>query len=447
VNAWVALAAFVSAAERDLPGDVRAAAKTVILDGLANLAAGGVQPGAVVVRRYAASRAGVPQAVVAGQGQRLPAADAAWCNGAFMHCLDYEVQGYPSAHGTSSILPAALALADTHGASGETLLAAFVRGWDVQQRLRSAGASAPALRVFHPPGVVGPLGAAAAAAVVRGLDAEMTRGALGYAASQAGGLFANNGTMTKATHPAMAARAGVEGAELAALGLTTNPSILEDPRGYVRAFFGDDFDQEALLSGLGVRYHLVDPGFSIKPYPAEIYMQWPTEAAHVLRHEHGVDPAEVDEVVVEPPVFRDDLSRPLPESGLDGKFSYEYCVAVALACEEVTIASFTDPVRFSAPVVDMLGRIRLRENPAISADKQGTWARVTVRLADGRELTETCRRYPGAIGRRMERERHLAKVRDCFAVAGVADRADDVIGLVDRLDQLDDVGELTALLR
>ena len=80
-------------------------------------------------------------------------------------------------------------------------------GWDVQQRLRTAGELGD-MRGFHPPGVVGPLGAVAGVINLLGLDVERTTMALGLAASRTGGLFANNGTMTKATHPGNAARVG-----------------------------------------------------------------------------------------------------------------------------------------------------------------------------------------------------------------------------------------------
>src|SRR5690606_19333777 len=103
----------------------------------------------------------------------------------------------------------------------------------------------------------------------------------------------NNGTMTKATHPGNAARAGVESADLAALGVTSNPDILRDPRGYAAAAMGGVLDPGVLFDRLGTRFHLVDPGFTVKPYPAEIYMQWPLEAMTLLKRRTGITLDEV----------------------------------------------------------------------------------------------------------------------------------------------------------
>jgi 2-methylcitrate dehydratase PrpD len=302
------------------------------------------------------------------------------------------------------------------------------------------------MRGFHPPGIVGPIGAAAAVAALRGVDVDLARMALGLAASRTGGLFGNNGTMTKATHPGNAARAGVESVELAVRGVTSNPDILGDRRGFVAAALGGVLDEGVLLDGLGSRFHLVDPGYTIKPFPAEIYMQWPLDAMTALKARTGISLDEVAEIVVEPPVFRSDLSRPAPASGLDGKFSYEYVVAAALVEPRVHIASFTDEVRHSPAIERALPLIRLRENPEIPADKARTWSRVTVRTTDGRVLEEVSSAFEGTPTRPMSPQTHAAKVADCFHEAGLADRLDRVQDAVARLEVLEDAGELMRML-
>jgi hypothetical protein len=312
------LAEFAATTRFDaLPVAVRSAAKTVIVDGIANAVAGSQEPAARKMSEYITSLGGVPDATVVGSVVRLPASQAALVNGVSLHCLDYEVQGYPSAHGSSSILPAVAAVAERENASGADVLTAFTVGWEVQQRLRAAGEKGD-MRGFHPPGIVGPLGAAAAVANLLGVSADETAMALGLAASRTGGLFGNNGTMTKATHPGNAARSGVESVDLALLGMTSNPDILHARRGYVAAAMGGVFDDDLAVGDLGSRFHLEDPGFSIKPFPAEIYMQWPLDAMTTLKQREGLTLDDVVEVIVEPPVFRADLSRPLPASGLDG---------------------------------------------------------------------------------------------------------------------------------
>ena len=195
------LAQFIADTEfASLPPPVVEAAKIAILDGVANVVAGSVQELADIIGRYVRDAGGAPQASVVGWGYQTNPPAAAFANGVFGHCLDYEIQGFPPTHGTSSCLPAALALAEQHHVAGNRVITAYVLGWEIQGRLRAA--SAPATRPgYHPPGLVGPLGGAAASAKTLGLDAQQTLMALGIAASRTGGLTANTGTMVKSTHP------------------------------------------------------------------------------------------------------------------------------------------------------------------------------------------------------------------------------------------------------
>ncbi len=429
----------------DVPDAAVAAARVVILDGLANMAAGSHEPVAQKVAAYVAPQGGRPDASIVNRSERVPAGQAALVNGVALHCLDYEVQGIPSAHGTSSILPALAAVAERDGLGGEGVLTAFVVGWDIQQRLRLACEEGDQ-RKFHPPGLVGPLAAAAGVSNLLGLDRQTTTMALGMAASRTGGLFGNNGTMTKATHPGNAARSGVESADLAALGVTSNPAILRDPRGFVAAAYSGVMDADLLLDGLGERYHLVDPGYVIKPFPAEILMQWPLDAMTELKARTGIQSKDVVAVVVEPPVVRDDLTRPAPITGLDGKFSYEYVVSAALIESRVHIHSFSDELRFSPEMERVLRLVSIRHNPEIPTHKSKTWARVIVTMADGTVHEQVSRAFEGMTGRPMSAETHAAKVQDCFDEGGLGDRLDEVRSLVASLETVPEFGRIMRLM-
>ena len=92
------------------PTSVVEAAKIAILDGVANMLAGSTQELASIIGRYVQELGGSPQSSVVGWGFKTNAPSAAFANGVFGHCLDYEIQRYLPTHGTSSCLPAALAL-------------------------------------------------------------------------------------------------------------------------------------------------------------------------------------------------------------------------------------------------------------------------------------------------------------------------------------------------
>ncbi|GIX48553.1 MAG: hypothetical protein KatS3mg131_2764 [Candidatus Tectimicrobiota bacterium] len=446
MSATAQLAQFIAAAgEAPLPAPVVAAAKVAILDGVASLLAGATQPVAALVSRYVRAMGGEAVCRVAGQDYRTSPAFAAFANGVFLHCLDFEIQGDPPTHGTSAVLPAALALGEWQGASGRRLIAAYVVGWEVQARLRRATAHAE-LRGFHPPGLFGPLGAAAASAVMLGLEAPQVRMALGIAASHTGGLTANTGTMVKATHPGAAARTGVEAALLAREGFISHQAILEAPQGYIETLFGGACNWEELTRGLGTTFGLVDPGFIIKRYPAHIALQWPIEAVRMLRQRYGLHLDEVETLEVEVPAARAAYLRPVPASGLEGKFSFAYGAAVALVREEVDIDAFSDAVYASPAVQAALRKVRVRPNPAIPADLRRTWAVARAKTTDGRALSYTCHRFPGAFGEPLPRPEHHAKFRACAGRLLAPAQVAQLLATLEALEELPDLRALGALL-
>ncbi|GAB3187237.1 MmgE/PrpD family protein [Nesterenkonia suensis] len=445
VGATQALAEFICRMTfSDLSAGAVRAARTAIMDGVASMCAGGREPVAQPAREVFLSQGGVEEASVAGLGQRLPASNAAYVNAVQLHCLDFEVQGFPPAHGTSSILPAALAIAERDGLSGADLVTAFAVGWEIQQRVRAAGDGSD-MRSFHPPGVVGPLGAAAAASHLVGFTPEQTAMALGHAASNCGGLFANNGTGTKATHPGRAARVGVESALLVGAGLTANPHILEDRAGFLAAFFASEFDGEALTGSLGEAFRIEEPGYLIKPYPAEVFMQFTMQALVELRDREGLRAEDIARVQIVPALYHPELIRPEPASGLEGKFSYEFCAAVALTEERVTIQSFSDAVRLSPAVQELLPRVEVHSGPRRPPELGAAQSTVTVVARDGRQLRHTCRTFPGMPQRPLSDDEHLTKVMDCLAHAGLDESA--CLSTVAAWGDLDAVENVQELMR
>jgi 2-methylcitrate dehydratase PrpD len=442
MNATESIARFIADTRyEDIPQPVLAATRTIILDGLANVLAGSREPLLEHVRRYVDRLGGRAQCTVVGASFRTNPLLAAFANAAAMHVLDYEPQGIPSTHGTSTLLPGILALGEVEGASGRALVTAFAVGWEIQQRIAMAARKAES-RPFHPPGIYGPPSSAAACAKLLGLKEHEVRMALGIGASRTGALFANNGTMTKCTHPGNACRMGVEAALLAADGFTANDEIFETERGYVETIFGDAFIWDDLLAGLGSRWNLAEHGFNIKRYPAQINMQWATESVVLLREKHGIRADDVEWLEIEASSRRPGLSRPAPATGLDGKFSYQYVAAVALTQDQVGIDSFSDAVRFSAPVEAALKKIRLKLNPDIPTSTLETWVQARAKLKDGRELVERVDAYRGSSRKPIDRAAHLVKVRDCMRRALPEPAMERLIGMVETLDQLADVREL-----
>ena len=231
------------------------------------------------------------------------------------------------------VVPAAIALGEALDAPGALLELAVAAGYELMIRTSLAlDPSAARLRGWHLTGICGPLGAAAAAAVLLGLDAERTAWALGLAGTQSAGLFAFNadGAMSKRLHPGFAARAGVAAAELARLGVTGPTQLYEaEDGGYLNAF-SDVTHPEALVDGLGQRFHL--DATSFKPHACCGSLHSYVDAAISLRPKFAELPKDQRRV-------RAGMSRVVdvqcgyayePGTELNAQMSARYCIAAAL---------------------------------------------------------------------------------------------------------------------
>jgi 2-methylcitrate dehydratase PrpD len=430
-----------------LPSQIVEVAKQIILDGIAVAVAGSAEDGPRIVAEHVKSLGGTESSTILGHGFKTSPVSAAYVNGIAMHVLDYEPMWSPPTHATSPTLPTVLALAEVENASGREVIAAFVKACEVQGRIRLASQQyTPGKLTYHPPGVVGVMGSAVAASHLLNLNVTQLQNALGIAASRAGGLMANVGTMTKATHCGWAAAAGLDAALLAKRGFTGNVEIFEAANGYADAFFGEGFDFSA-LTAFGLPYRLVDPGFAIKLFPSQYATHFAITAALEL---HGtiVDPKAIKSVRITTPVMPY-VDRPLPRTGLEGKFSFQYTVAAALLDGAVTVRTFSEVRRFRPDMVALLPAITLVQSEETPGELEKMWVEVAVGMRDSRQVTARCNGPKGFWGLpRLTREEHLVKICDCLNMRLAKDQTERCIALVEGLDNLgpEGVRELIAII-
>jgi 2-methylcitrate dehydratase PrpD len=369
--------------------------------------------------------------------------DAALENGILAHALDYDdvhegMGGHPSAPVVAALLP----LAHREGGSGSAFFAAFLAGTEAEIRLAEALNPGLYERGWHPTSVTGSVGAAVAAATFMDCSpAEISR-AIGIAASEASGIKANFGTMTKPFHVGNAARSGVEAADLAAAGFTASEDALErDFGGLCDLFRGDsEPDLGRLTEDLGDPWGVDDPRPMFKAYPCCGSVQSAIAAAVAL-HDR-IDPAGVEAIeVVEHPRRLDHTDNPTPRSGLDAKFSVQYCVAVGLRDGAVTLEDFTDEAVSRAEVTQLAKMVTVcRDADRFAEAEYG--ATVAIMDADGGRLVERVTAPPGTADNPMSDAEFEAKFRRCAGRAMPQERLESTLDVLGRLATLPDVTDL-----
>jgi aconitate decarboxylase len=391
--------------------------RLLLLDGLAVAVAGAAAergPGLMAAQARSESPEG-PSTVI-GQGFTTSAVNAARVNGMAMHVLDFEPMWNPPNHALSPLLPALLALAemreqDNAGPQGRTVLRAIAKGVEAQGRLRLAsGQIEPAKLSLHPPGAVGPLATALACGDMLGLQGERLAAAVGIACSRSGGLLANVGSMTKALHCGDAAANGVQAALLAAAGFTADADALGSPRGWGASLFGPTFEREHLLAPID-QGRALKPGPAWKLFPSQFATHFGITAALAARDAMGdTTPSRITRVMLRTPAMPY-IDRPLPLSGLDGKFSWQYTAAIALLDGKVEPASFEDSRRFADDAVALLSRTVLINDATISGRFDQMYVEIEIELDGGTMIRRRCDAPLGSWSRPVPTERVMEKIR------------------------------------
>ncbi len=217
----------------DVPVDVIARAKAIILDGLGcGLFAADVAWTRILAEVVGGLEPGGGHASIWGRGETASAVHAALVNGTMVQGYEIDDANQACFHACAVVLPAAFAAAEFLGADkvdGKTLLTAIIAGFEVGPRVGLClNGDRMIVKGWHAPGIFGPFPAALAAGIVLGLNADQLFHALGIAGTQASGLMAAQfGSMVKRMQCAKNAQSGLYAALLAADGFTGIADIFE----------------------------------------------------------------------------------------------------------------------------------------------------------------------------------------------------------------------------
>ncbi|HEX9868779.1 MAG TPA: MmgE/PrpD family protein [Candidatus Tectomicrobia bacterium] len=447
------LATFVvETVSADVPSQAYARAKEAMLDGLGCALVGSPTPSGKLITQYVRERSETPRAAVIGSGFKTSAPLAALANATLAHGLDFDdVNWSMSGHPTVPLLPAVLALGQEVHASGPEVLLAYTLGFEVETKIGLGVNPRHYDLGWHATSTLGTLGAAAACAKLLRLDVEKTRIAFGIAASTAAGLRQNFGTMTKPLHPGQAAMNGVTAAQLAQLGWTADATILEAPYGFCQLYAGTDhYNLDRIVKHLGNPFELLATGVAIKQYPCCAFTHRALDGLLALVQQHQL---RADDVVgVECQVGRPTLEvliHTRPQTGLEGKFSMQYCLAAALLDKRIGLLSFSDE-KVRRPAAQQLSE---QVTMTLHAEAHHTGSSgeelpvmVAVRLTDGSTVSTAVQHPKGHPANPLSTIALQDKFEDC--AYGVLERPDirQVIELVQDLEQVEDIGRLMDVL-
>jgi 2-methylcitrate dehydratase PrpD len=204
--------------------------------------------------------AGEGEATVIGAAVRLPAPWAALANAASAaRAAAGGPTGPRAPHHAIPVVAAAIAAAETVGASGAGLLAAVAVGTEVSTRLHDGLGRSVSAKGWDATAALGGLGAAVAAGRLLGLGQASLAAAIGIASTRAAGLRSAVGTDVAAFQVGKAAADGVEAAQMAGRGFTAPPLSIEGRRG-LGHLLADDPPYLTIIARLGDAWRIGQAG-------------------------------------------------------------------------------------------------------------------------------------------------------------------------------------------
>jgi 2-methylcitrate dehydratase PrpD len=427
---------------QDLPEAVINTSKNAILDTIGVALAGSSEPPAKILLEQTKEAGGQPQSGIIGGGFRCPVASAALVNGTMAHALDYDdICDAWTGHPSSVLVSTILAMGERCHSSGKDILTAYVIGFEIGAKIGVALFKEHYAAGWHVTGTIGSVAGAAAAAKLLKLNGKETGMALGIAASLASGLRENFGTMTKPLHAGNAASNGVRAALLAKRGFTASDRWLTADYGFARAFGARDIMLDTEMAQLGKQFSLISPGIWLKYYPACGGNHSPIEAVLKLRKQHSLKPEDIVSVECDvAPFLPQMLIHHQPKTGLEGKFSLEFAISVALIDGQALMPQFSDE-RIRAPYIqDFLPRIKYHVLPELgNATDLNKPVTVTITLKNGKKVSITENTPTGTPANPMNAEQLWQKFEACTRILSPEDRTQvvEMIGQLENLDRLD----------
>ena len=359
-------------------------------------------------------------ATVLGTPVRLSPVGAALVNGTSGHALDFDDTSYTGImHGSTVVLPAALAAAEESAADGRRLLEAFIVGSEVTYAVALTCTTAHYFKGWWSTATCGAFGAAAAAAKALGLSVEQTTSALALAGAQASGPKVAFGTDAKPFLAGRAAAIGVEAALLAGKGLIGPPDIFEDPRGFLE-LLNDGRAEPGAIDDLGHMWRLVDPGIFFKQYPVSSAAHAAAELTQRLLEDNRLSGDAVRKAVCEvPPTVAISLMHDRPRTPQEAQFSLPFAVGAMLFRGKLDIDCLTDETLSDQSMRDAMAKVEMRRVDELHRDEAPEGARVTLQTHDGNDVSGYLGEPMGMPGNPMSDAWLHDKFLRCVATGGL----------------------------
>jgi 2-methylcitrate dehydratase PrpD len=341
------------------------------------------------------------------------------------------------------VLPGVLALGESENLAGRDMMAALVLGYEVAGRLASAFTPRP---LAHQNGQVSLLAAAAAGARVRSMHAPDVSRAMRVATTLVLTPSYTNavaGATTLNVAGGMSSFVGALAPDLAVAGFEAQPNALEEA---LANLVGDGLKSDSLLDDLGKRWHITENYFRL--YACCNPVHGALDNLQSILSKLRPKAEDIERIDVATYRFASVMRNPDPPNFFASKYSLPHAAAVMVVRGKAGHSDIGDDALRDPAVAALRHRVHMTEDAAMSAVAPRLRpSRVTVKLKDGRELTESRESHRGDFNEPFEEAELRDKFRELAGSILPRDRVQRVEEAVQRCDEWRSVRELAQLLR
>ena len=353
----------------DLPAKVLERTRWVIADSLPVIAAGMQQPEMqALLERHTPGAVGstAPRAIawIIGARRRAGALDAALLNGTAGTWLELnEGNLFAKGHPGIQVVPAAVALAQESGASGEALLMAVAVGYEVSSRISRAAQTKISV---HPHGTWGTLGAAVAAGRLKGFNERRMLELINVSATM--GLATSrqtllDGATVRNIFTGHSGYMGLMAARLVECGFTGE---VDSPASVYGKVLGDGFDPAMATENLG-REWILGKGY-FKLHPTGRYVHSVIDALEDLLSRSGrIDIAGIARIEVKAYRLAAMLAEKRVRSSFGARFSVPFALATILYHGGSGLAPFEQAAVDNEAIQALAARVEVQEDESYTA--------------------------------------------------------------------------------
>ena len=403
---------------------------------------------------YARTAGGTPEATIIGDGLKVSCGVAAGVNSQMAYEPDYNETGPGGGHGFTLYFHTGVAVGERVGASGKDLITAIALSYEIASHFNAAlKPESVDLLGFRQDRRQTAVGCAICAAKLMGLDEELTSRAIGLSwmlAPQASGFMLRpihkDGSiyrMLGTNSMILVAPFGVQAALLASLGYEGPEDIIDHDATY-------DLEKLSELDAPSPYFYLTRKA-GMKYYLGPYLTGGVIQLALEIMEEEGLRAEHIDQItagitsvyrLVEPP-----FSSGAPKDYWEASYAIPWLVAMHLlhGVDKAGPDFFSEEALSDPEALDLANRIRIVYlDPVVDREKLGITVEVAVAGRIHRKFI-TISQIIGTADRPMTKEQLEGKFRRLAAPLIGEGQSNEIIAIVDELERVDDLRELTRL--